>query len=79
MTINLPAVQSAVLGIQRGMEDLKKNASDLASAKQFDSENPVDQTKALVGLDEDRLQVEASAKALKTIDSTVGSILDVKA
>lgn len=77
--INTSAVQSAMSGIQRGMDGLKKNAADIASAKQLDSENPVDQTQSLVEMRENRTQVEASAKALQTINQTLGSIINVKA
>lgn len=77
--IDTSAVQSALSGIQRGMDGLKKNAADIASAKQLDSENPVDQTQSLLEMRENRTQVEASAKALQTIDQTLGSIINVKA
>ncbi|MEJ2345232.1 MAG: hypothetical protein P8076_03805 [Gammaproteobacteria bacterium] len=79
MMSDLPALQSALLGIQRGLEGVNKNASQIASAKQMDAENPADEAKPLVEMLENRNQVEASAKVLKTVSDTIGTLIDTKA
>ena len=79
MMSDLPALQSALLGIQRGLEGVNKNASQIASAKQMDAENPADEAKPLVEMLENRNQVEASAKVLKTVSDTIGTLNDTKA
>ena len=76
---DIPAVQSAMLGIQRGMNGLRKNASQIASADQMASSQPDSAARPLVEMIENRTQVQASAKALQRIDEALGSILDVKA
>lgn len=68
---------NAVLGIRRGMEGLDRNAAELASAKQMQGEaSPV---QPLIDSKLNRLQVEASAQAVRTIDRAIGSLFDEKA
>lgn len=79
MMSDLPALQNALRGIQRGLEGVNKNASQIASAKQMDAENPADEAKPLVEMLENRNQVEASAKVVKTVSDTIGTLIDTKA
>lgn len=72
-----PALASGLAGIQRGMQGLDKNAADIAQAsKDTTTTPPVD---ALVESKVNRLQVEASAKVIETVDEAIGSLLDEKA
>ncbi len=67
-------------GVQRGMQGLEGNAQ--AIAKIGTEEGPPtlgDVAEEVVGLSENRLQVEASVRVLKTADRTLGSLLDVHA
>lgn len=71
------AFSTALQGIRRGMEGLDRNAAQLASAEQMRGEaSPV---QPLVDSKVNRLQVEASAKAMQGIDEAIGSLFDDKA
>lgn len=68
---------NAVLGIRRGMAGLDRNAAELASTKQMQGEaSPLG---PLIDSKQNRLQVEASAKMVRTIDQALGSLFDDKA
>ena len=68
---------NALLGIQRGMQGLDRNAAQIASTKELSGEaSPLE---PLIDSKVNRLQVEASAKVMKTIDEAVGSLFDDKA
>ena len=71
------ALGNALQGIQKGLADMDKNAAKIASADAFNSQNPADAAQPLVDMQSNRLQVEASAKAMKTVDATIGSLIDV--
>jgi flagellar hook protein FlgE len=75
----ISGINSALLGIQRGLAGAKKNAAEIASSEQMDSDSTSDLAKPMVELLENKLQVQASAKVVKTLDETLGSLLDVKA
>jgi len=75
------SVQSeAVLGIQRGLDGLRKNASEIASADQL---NKAGQDSSLVGslldLQQNKTQVQASAKVVSAVDDVLGTIIDIRA
>lgn len=67
------AFASAVSGIQRGMQGLDRNADEIARASTGEGGNIVE---PLLESRMNQLQVEASAKMVKTIDDTLGSLLD---
>lgn len=71
------AMNSALQGIRRGMEGLDRNAAQIASAEQMQGEAAP--TQPLVESKLNRLQVEASAKAMRAIDEAIGSLFDDKA
>lgn len=68
---------SALLGIQRGMNGLNRDAAQLASAKAMNGQGPT--VEPLVDSKVNRLQLEASAKAAQTIDQAIGSLFNDKA
>lgn len=72
MDIN-SAYSNALGGIQRGVQGLERNADEIARASKGDGANIAEQ---LVESRMNKLQVEASAKMVKTIDGTIGSLLD---
>ncbi len=78
MQIN-SALSSALSGIQKGLTGIDNNAAQIASASAFNSDNPVDFAQPLVELQSNRLQVELSAKVMKTVDETLGTLIDVMA
>lgn len=75
----VPALDTGLLGIQRSLQGLQKNASTIASARQLSSAGPESLTGALVGLVENRLQAQASAKVVQTVSDTLGTLLDTTA
>lgn len=72
---SIPAIQSSLNGIQQGMNSLKRTSADIATAPVTGA----DLTSSLVQLSVDKLQVQASAKALQTSYDTLGTLLDLKA
>jgi hypothetical protein len=73
----IPSYQSGLLGIRRGMDGLDRNAAAVAQAAGSEGQAPV--LKPLVAAMADRWQVQASAQVVRTTDSALGSLLDVKA
>lgn len=78
MNVNGP-LQSGLTGIERGLQDAKTNAADIASAKQMENPSSKDLAKSLVVLAADKTQVAASAKTVKAADQNLGRLLDVTA
>lgn len=74
----ISALQSAVTGIHTGLNRVAKDASDIRDAGR-NHEDDQDLVKPIVNLVADRNQVQASAKAAKIADGTIGTLLDVVA
>ncbi len=70
---------SALQGIQRGLQGLRRNASEIASAENMRSGPGKDMTRALVELHQNKLYTSANIKTLKTADEIIGTLLDIKA
>ena len=75
----IPALSSGVMGIQKGLDGLNRDAAEIASARQLKNEASADLAKPLTNLVIDKLQVTASAKVVKTAGDTLGTLLDVLA
>ena len=75
---SISALHSGIQGIQQGLRDLDRNAAKIVSKDQFTSQNASDLTEPLVNLELNKLQVAASAKVIKAVDETIGTILDLK-
>lgn len=75
------SVQSeAVQGIQRGLDGMRKNASEIASADQLNKAGKdTSLVGSLVGLEQNKMQVQASAKVVSAVDEVLGSIIDLRA
>ena len=73
------ALNTGVLGIQRGVATAQRSASTIASADSMTSDNAVDFAAPLVDLITARNQVESSARVVETIDEMLGTIIDVMA
>ncbi len=75
----LSALESARSGNERGTRGLEADAQAAAHAN-VDSSNEVkDLSDALVNALVDRIQVQVSARVMRTVDETIGTLLDVKA
>lgn len=75
------SIQStAVQGIQRGLDGMRKNAAEIASADQLNQAGQeTDLAGALVNLQQNKVQVQASAKVVSTLDEVIGSLIDTRA
>ncbi|MCP4126260.1 MAG: hypothetical protein GY753_04260 [Gammaproteobacteria bacterium] len=79
MAIN-SATSSALLGIQRGVQGIRRNASNIASAQNLSGHGPTkDITRSLVEMHENKLYTVANVNTLKTMDQVIGTLLDIKA
>lgn len=76
----LSVQSSAMLGIQRGLDGLRRDASEIASADQLNNAGKeTDLEGAIVGLNQNKVQVQASAKVVSAVDEMVGSLIDTRA
>jgi hypothetical protein len=76
----LSVQSSAVQGIQRGLDGLRKDAAEIASADQLSKAGQEsDLNGALVDLKQNQVQVQASAKVVSALDEVLGSIIDTRA
>lgn len=75
------SVQSeAVLGMQRGLDGMRRNASEIASADQLNrAGQDTDLEGAMVGMQQNKAQVQASAKVVSAMDEVLGTIIDIRA
>ncbi len=79
MAIN-SVTNTALQGIQRGLQGLRRNASNIASASNLSGQGSTkDITRSLVEMHENKLYTIASVKTLKTADQVIGTLLDIKA
>ena len=71
---------SAVQGIQRGLDGMRKNAAEIASADQLNhAGQETDLAGALVNMQQNKVQVQASAKVISTMDEVIGTLIDTRA
>ena len=71
---------SALQGIQRGLDGMRQNAAEIASADQLNQAGQeTDLAGALIGMEENKTQVQASAKVVSALDEVIGTIIDIRA
>ena len=79
----IPAINSGIQGINKGMDGLKRNAHDTATLNtQNNTTNTSDLkgvTATLIDMKSNELQVEMSAKVVKAADEMIGTIIDITA
>ena len=73
------ALTHAINGIQRGLNSAQQHAARIADTGRFGADNPSSLAQPLVGLQADRLQVQASTQVLKAVDDMIGSLFDNRA
>ena len=84
---SIPAFDSGLQSIQKGMNGLKKNAHEIANAKSgvaadtspTQAPGVSDVTEPLVDMKMNKLQVEMGAKVVQASSDMIGSIIDIKA
>lgn len=64
------------MGIQRGMDDARRAAVEIASASKVEANKPTDVVQSVLELNQAKQAVEASAKVVKTADEMIGTLLD---
>ena len=69
----------ALTHVQNGLENLQKNASQIASASSASGDDLRSLTELMVGLKSSEIQIKASAEAVQAHDEALGSLLDVLA
>jgi len=75
-----PIPKSTLQGIQYGLQDMRRHASEITSVSTFRSKFPTkDSVRAMVELQSSAHHTTASVKAFKAADEMIGSLLDVKA
>lgn len=71
---------SAIQGIQRGLDGIRKNAAEIASSDQLNQAGQnTSLESSLVGLKQNEVQVQASAKVVSALDQVLGSIINTEA
>lgn len=71
--------QAGWLGMQRGMEGVRQNASEIASAKQIEGSSVRDISAPLIDQRLNVRQVEASAKVLQASVDRLDHLIDLRA
>ena len=70
------ALYAGVKGYNQGAEQVRQAALDLSLANNPNREKPININQSAVELISGNLQAEASARVIKTADSTLGTIID---
>jgi len=73
------ALTNAITGIQRVLNSAQNHATRIANAGPFNTDSPSSLVEPLAGLQQARLQVQASTPVLKAVDDMIGSLFDDKA
>lgn len=75
------AVQNEALqGIQRGLDGMRRNASQIASADQLNrAGQETSLAGAMVEMQQNKVQVQASAEVVSAIDEVLGTLIDIRA
>ncbi len=71
-SITGPAIQ----GIQKGLQGMRRVASEIASTQQTTQANPTDLSRAMVEMKQHATQTKASTKVLKAADDLLGTLID---
>ncbi len=76
-SMSLP--DTALKGIQNGMNELQKNADEIAGKFTMEGESIKPLKESLVELKANVQQVEASTKILQVSEEMIGTLLDIRA
>jgi hypothetical protein len=76
-SMSLP--DTALTGIQNGMNELQKNAGEIAGISTIEGESTKPLMESLVELKANVQQVEASTKVLQVSDEMIGTLIDIRA
>ncbi len=68
-----------IRGLQRNLDGLHRTANEIATQSAGSRRRQGDMARSLVELQQHKLHAAANAKALQTADTTLGTLLDIKA
>ncbi|MGD9163485.1 MAG: hypothetical protein PVF13_01870 [Chromatiales bacterium] len=71
-SITGPALQ----GTHKGLQGIRRVASEIASAQQTTQSNPTDLSRAMVEMKQHANQTAASVKVLQAADDLLGTLID---
>jgi hypothetical protein len=71
-SITGPALQ----GVHKGLQGMRRVASEIASAQQTTKSNPTDLSRAMVEMKQHTNQTKASVKVLQAADDLLGNLID---
>lgn len=71
---SISAFQAGIAGVQSGVYGTSQNAAQIARADRLSSQQL---TEALVQLEANKQQVQASAKVIETSSDMIGTLLDI--
>ena len=74
----IPAMNIGIQGIQKGMDGLRQNAQQIAS-NLTNRNNSDDIVTPLIDMNLNKLEVELSAKVVKSASDMIGTLLDITA
>ncbi len=66
----------ALQGIQKGLQGMRRVASEIASAQQVQQTNPKDLSRSMVEMQQQANLVKAQVKTLRTADEVLGTLID---
>lgn len=76
----LSVQNSALQGIQRGLDGMRQNAAEIASADQLNrAGKDTDLETSMVEMNQNKVQVQASAKVVSALDEVIGTLIDTRA
>lgn len=76
----LSVQNEAVQGIQRGLDGMRRSASQIASADQLNrAGQETDLAGSLVEMQQNKVQVQASAEVVSAMDEVLGTLIDIRA
>lgn len=74
--MSIPALNAGMQGITTGLNNLRRDANEIAQAVNGDADNLTDLADSLVNLKFDQAQVRSSAKVVETVHDLLGHLLD---
>jgi hypothetical protein len=74
--MKIASLNNAAIAIERGFNDSRRAAHEIATANNVGDDRPHDITGPLVALGQAKHQVEAAAKVVQAVDDMLGALLE---
>jgi hypothetical protein len=69
---------SALQGIHKGLQGMRRVATDIASANQVEETKPKDLSRSMVEMQSHANQIKAQVKTIQAADAALGTLIDEK-